>query len=143
LGISLVPINLPGRLLGTKVMCDAMRILLVDDEESFLSVLGDALRDFGYEVTLAEDGGVARDLVDSERFDLIISDVFMPLVDGLELHRHIREGAQTRDVPFIFLSGYDYGRGEGPVHDPRRDFILSKTSSLEAIVACIELARAA
>ena len=120
-----------------------MRILLVDDETSFLSVLGDVLRDYGYDVVQAENGDEARNLVDVQNFDLIISDVFMPTLNGSELHHYVRCGTHTRDVPFIFLSGFDHDRARGLVKDPHRDFFLSKTSPLETIVACIERARTA
>lgn len=118
-----------------------MRILLVDDEMSFRTVLGDVLTDHGYEVTRAEDGGEARELADSQIFDLVISDIFMPTLNGLELHSHIRKGSHSPEVPFIFLSGFARDGSQRIAHDPRRDFFLSKTSSLEEIVACIERAR--
>ena len=115
-----------------------MRILLVDDEESFLSVMGRVLREHGYEVVLAEDGKKAREALDGEKFDVIISDVFMPTLDGVRFHSYVREFTDAKDVPFIFISGYDDEHTRGLAKESPRDFFLSKTTPLEDIVALIE-----
>jgi two-component system OmpR family response regulator len=115
-----------------------MRILLVDDEESFLSVMGRVLREHGYEVVLAEDGKKAREALDGEKIDLIISDVFMPTLDGVRFHSYVREFTDAKDVPFIFISGYDDEHTRGLAKDSPRDYFVSKTTPLEDIVALIE-----
>ena len=115
-----------------------MRILLVDDEESFLSVMGRVLREHGYDVVLAEDGKKAREALDGEKIDLIISDVFMPTLDGVRFHSYVREFTDAKDVPFIFISGYDDEHTRGLAKESPRDYFLSKTTPLEDIVALIE-----
>lgn len=60
------------------------RILVVDDEPAILSTLRDILVSFGHEVSLAEDGLKGMEIVQSETFDLVISDISMPRMNGIE-----------------------------------------------------------
>jgi|GEM_PF-5590485 len=84
----------------------APRILVVDDDIEVRTYLVDALSCYGYEVIAVSDGGAAISHVSREGApDVIISDVNMPRVDGLELLDWMREGHLTRDVPIIMLSG--------------------------------------
>jgi CheY-like chemotaxis protein len=115
-----------------------MKILLVDDEEGFLQAMGTVLRDQGYDVTLAADGKQAREALDGERFDVIMSDVFMPTLDGVRFHSYVREFTDARDVPFIFISGYDDQHTRGLAQDSPRDFFLSKTTPIEDVIALVE-----
>src|SRR5580765_5701243 len=61
------------------------RILIVDDEAPIRALLGEHLKQVGYDVTLAADGVSALDLLASESFELVLSDVRMPGMNGLEL----------------------------------------------------------
>ena len=115
-----------------------MKILLVDDEESFLAVMGKVLREQGYEVILAEDGKLAREALDSQKIDLIISDVFMPTLDGVRFHSYVREFTDAKNIPFIFISGYDDPHTRGLAADSPFDHFLAKTTPIEDILALIE-----
>lgn len=114
-----------------------MKILLVDDDQGYLNVMGDILRQHGHEVSVAENGKQARETIEFERFDLIISDVFMPTLDGARFHNYVREFTDSHDVPFVFISGYDDENTRKLVVDPRKDFFFSKTTPIESIVAFI------
>ena len=115
-----------------------MRILVVDDNRGFLNVMGDLLRDYGYEVFLAEDGKQAREFLEEQRVDLIISDVFMPTLDGSRFHSYVREFTDAGNVPFIFISGFDDEHTRKVVVDSSIDFFVSKTAPVETIVSLIE-----
>ena len=78
-----------------------MRILIVDDDPPTVKWTSFLLRDEGYEVITADNGRAALELVERESPDLVILDVMMPQIDGLEACRRIR---QTMDVPIIMLS---------------------------------------
>ena len=78
-----------------------MRILVVDDDRNNLKMVSFLLREEGYEVSTAENGRIALDMVESAHPDLVILDVMMPELDGLETCRRLR---QTMDVPIIILS---------------------------------------
>jgi len=78
-----------------------MRILIVDDDPPTVKWTSFLLRDEGYEVITADNGRAALEMVERYSPDLIILDVMMPQIDGLEVCRRIR---QTMDVPIIILS---------------------------------------
>ncbi|MBI4800764.1 MAG: response regulator [Desulfarculus sp.] len=80
------------------------RVLVVDDEPMVLDVLTRYLRRQGLEATAAGDGQEALRLFSQEPCDLVISDLRMPGMDGLQL-LHAIKGLNPR-VPFIFISGY-------------------------------------
>jgi len=115
-----------------------MKILLVDDEQGYLNVMGDILRQHGHEVVLAEDGKQAREALDMERVDLIISDVFMPTLDGVRFHSYVREFTDSHDLPFVFVSGYDDENTRTLVKDPEKDFFFSKSTPIETIISFID-----
>ena len=114
-----------------------MKILLVDDERGFLNVMGDMLRSQGYEVVIAENGKQAREVLESNRVDLIISDVFMPTLNGVRFHSYVRDFTDSNDVPFIFMSGYDDEQTRNLVVDPHLDFFFSKTTPIDQILGFI------
>ena len=118
-----------------------MRILVVDDNKGFLDVMAQLLRDYGYEVFVAEDGKQAREFLEIEKVDLIISDVFMPTLDGARFHSYVREFTDARDVPFIFISGYDDEHTRNVVVNSDIDYFFSKTTPVETIVDLIEKLR--
>ena len=77
------------------------RILLVDDEQSIQSLLSYPLRKDGYHVTSALDGGEALQRFEEGRFDLVILDLMLPRLDGVEVCRQLRSRSQ---VPIIMLT---------------------------------------
>jgi DNA-binding response OmpR family regulator len=77
------------------------RILLVDDEQSVQTLLSYPLRKDGYQVTSAHDGREALERFGEVRFDLVILDLMLPKVDGVEVCRQLRRRSQ---VPIIMLT---------------------------------------
>jgi DNA-binding response OmpR family regulator len=77
------------------------RILLVDDEQSIQTLLSYPLRRDGYEVVQATDGRQALDRFDEQAFDLVVLDVMLPRLDGLEVCRRLRSRSS---VPIIMLT---------------------------------------
>jgi two-component system response regulator AtoC len=80
------------------------RILVVDDEAKMRRLLELALKGLGHEVVQAEDGEAALAAFDATPFDLVLSDLRMPRMDGLQLLRALRERGQ--DVPVIVLTAH-------------------------------------
>ena len=74
----------------------AGRILVVDDEESARSMLSDYFTGIGYDVVTADDGEDALKKFSPGAFDCVISDLFMPTIDGLELLKKIKN--EDREV---------------------------------------------
>ena len=114
-----------------------MKILVVDDNRQFLDLVGRLLTDEGFEVLKAEDGKEARELLEMEQIDLIISDVLMPTLDGNRFHSYVREFTEARDIPFIFVSGYDDENTRKLVSDSDVDFFFSKTTPFEEVILLI------
>jgi phosphoserine phosphatase RsbU/P len=80
------------------------RVILVDDDPNTLKLLQYTFRDDGYDVETATNGEEALHLLNERDTDLIITDVMMPVMDGFELCRSIRNESRWQTLPFIFLS---------------------------------------
>ena len=80
------------------------RVLVVDDSITVRELERQLLRNHGYEVVVAVDGNEGWNMVRSEAFDLVVSDVDMPRMNGLELVQAIRNDAALRDLPVIIVS---------------------------------------
>ena len=85
------------------------RVLIVDDDPKVSALLVELLQLDGYEVAFAADGGTALELLTSFEPDLVISDVVMPVLDGIELCRHIKNEPQTSSIPVLLMSGHRNG----------------------------------
>jgi CheY-like chemotaxis protein len=83
------------------------RILVVDDEAAGRKVLVKLLERLGYEVHAGEHGKRALELVGEHAFDLVITDINMPEMNGFELLAHLKGDDRTRDIPVIVVSGAD------------------------------------
>jgi putative two-component system response regulator len=81
------------------------RLLVVDDVPENRNLLERLLAGEGYSVSSAADGAVALSMVEAEAPDLIISDVDMPNVNGIEFCRRVKGNDETRLVPFILITG--------------------------------------
>lgn len=115
-----------------------MKVLVVDDEQNYLALMGKLLRTRGHQVVQAADGKEAREIIDAEEVDLVVSDLFMPTMDGFRFHSYVRDFADCRDVPFIFVSGVEDERTKEAVVDPARDFFFAKTAPVEGILELID-----
>ena len=97
------------------------KILVVDDEPDALEILGFKLREAGYAPIFAKDGTRALAIARDERPDLIVLDLMLPEVDGLEVCKILRRDAATASIPVIMLTaraaemdrvlGLERGRG--------------------------------
>lgn len=115
-----------------------MKILVVDDDTNYLGLLSNLLRERGHEVFLAEEGKQARELLDVEQVDLIISDVVMPTLDGVWFHSYVREFSNVPEVPFVFMSGRTDDYTRNLVINPSLDLSLSKMLPPEKLMIQIE-----
>ena len=84
---------------------DRGRVLIVDDDQRILDLLVELLELEGYEVASALDGADALNVVHSFDPDVVVSDVVMPVVGGLELCRQLKEDPHTAYVPVLLISG--------------------------------------
>jgi CheY-like chemotaxis protein len=84
-----------------------MRILAVEDEPEYLEMLQEVMTGLGHSITIAVNGAEALDLLDRQKIDVVVSDVKMPSMNGLEFHRRLRAKPDYVNTPFIFLTGVD------------------------------------
>jgi two-component system cell cycle response regulator DivK len=82
------------------------KILLVEDNEMNRDMLSRRLERHGFEVVVATDGGEGVSRAASERPDLILMDMSLPVIDGWEATRRIKGESATRDVPVIALTAH-------------------------------------
>jgi len=84
-------------------------ILLIDDDGMITKTVGNLLKREGYIVEVSESGQQAIEKVKNTGFNLIISDIRMPQMDGLETISHIKKylrNTKKPDIPVIFITGY-------------------------------------
>ncbi len=79
-------------------------ILVVEDEPASLELLSHFLRKEGYRVSEASDGAEAIELLDNQQFDLVLTDIRMPRLDGVTLTLHILSRLPT--IPIITMTAY-------------------------------------
>ncbi len=82
-----------------------MKVLIVDDEEMAIKLLDHELSDAGYEVISCTDGREALELIKNEEPGLVISDIMMPFMSGLELLEVIK--SDSKKIPVILISALD------------------------------------
>ena len=80
------------------------KVLVVDDEPSIRKLLSVALGNRGFEVLEAEDGVSALGAITAQKPDLVVLDVMMPGMTGHEVHDQLRQRAETKELPILFLS---------------------------------------
>jgi len=85
-------------------------ILLVDDDAAIRKVIPEILKKHGYRVQIASNGVEALLLVDKEKFDLILSDIYMPKLDGYQLLEHMNN--KNINIPVVFITGMETEESE-------------------------------
>lgn len=81
------------------------KIILIEDESSVVSFIKKGLQELDYEISVALDGKTGIKLVDDNDFDLIILDIMLPDINGLEVCKEIRK--KNKIVPILFLTALD------------------------------------
>ena len=76
------------------------------------------------------------------RPDIIVTDIFMPVLDGAQLHTNVRSIPLYETIPFLFISGYDDGSTHTSLWDPRYDGFYCKSKPLEETKNWIKWTRA-
>ena len=107
-------------------------ILVIDDEESVLLMITMALAKFGFDVEIATDGLEGIKKFDEGRFDLVITDILMPVLDGFGVVRHIRN-SERRYTPVIAISGTPWLLVNGDF-----DAVLSKSILIQTLVDTVK-----
>jgi two-component system, chemotaxis family, chemotaxis protein CheY len=114
-----------------------MTILVVDDEPEYRLVTKTVLLGEGFKVELAENGEEGMKKLHDADFDIIVSDIYMPVMDGIRFHHAVRAHPKFEKLPFLFVSAFDDQHTLDAVQDPRYDGFLRKARPTEELVEWI------
>jgi DNA-binding response OmpR family regulator len=103
-------------------------ILVIDDEKGITSLIQEALSMFGYDVEIARDGQEGIQKFESSTYDLVITDICMPGLDGNSVARHIRN-SDRKSTPIIGMSGTPWLLDKGDF-----DMVISKPFPLKMLI---------
>ncbi|MGB0581580.1 MAG: response regulator [Limisphaerales bacterium] len=81
------------------------RLLLVDDDLAAIKTVGTILKKAGYQINVARDGRQGLEVIAKTPPDLILSDLEMPKMNGIDFCRAVHSNHAMKDIPFLFLSG--------------------------------------
>ena len=113
-------------------------ILIVEDDGDLLEVLKFVLEDEGYLVSTAERGAEALSVASSKEFSLVLLDVSMPDMSGIEVAKRLRADPRTADVRLALHTG----RSVAEIREQFTDYdaVIGKTENAEELVAAIKAA---
>ncbi|MFC1513411.1 response regulator [candidate division KSB1 bacterium] len=110
------------------------KILIVDDEEDFLKAITIRLNHAGYDTSVAHDGVEAFSAIESDIPDLIILDVQMPKMDGLQFIKQFRKNNKFKGIPIIFLTAGAFDiADEVETLSTAQDFLLKSIDNEQII----------
>jgi CheY-like chemotaxis protein len=99
------------------------KILMVDDEPDVRMLLKARLASNGFQVLEAADGSSGIRIAETEHPDLILLDIRMPGIDGIEVYAALRQRPATQGIPIVFLTALSEGMSPGLMQlDPRRSY---------------------
>ncbi len=107
-------------------------VLVVDDDQRILSLVKDYLTTRGFTVLTADNGSQALEVFQREAVDLVLTDLAMPGLNGLQVARRCRAGKPT--VPVVMLTAYDVLVGEDERTENGIAEVLSKPFNIDALV---------
>ena len=113
-------------------------ILVIDDESHIRHVLSLKLRKAGYEVTTAADGEEGLHAASSGHPDLIITDLQMPYMTGIDLCRALSERSLTRSIPVIILTARGYALSDEDLLSGNIKEVVSKPFSPRLVIQMVQ-----
>ena len=113
-------------------------ILIVEDEPKNLKLLRDLLQRFGYEILEAPDGEQGVKITGEKIPDLILMDIMMPKMDGLEATRIIKADNKTKHIPVIALTSYAMKGDREKTLEAGCDGYIAKPIDIQEVLKTIE-----
>lgn len=115
------------------------KVLVVDDERDIRELLIDELTDLGYEVIGAENGAEALDRIYNDRPDIVLLDLMMPVLDGMQVLKVLKSDAHTADLPVVLLTGVSADEGQKRTMDLGANHYVTKPWEPGAIQTVIKV----
>ncbi len=117
------------------------RILIVDDEPDIREAMAEAVSQAGFTVMTAENGMVGLQMALTEHPDLVLLDLVMPIMNGHEVLRKMREDSWGRNAKVLVLTSMDDATSVANAHSGDiNDYIIKAHASLEEIVKHVRMA---
>lgn len=113
---------------------DEKLILVVDDDRKNLAIVSAFLRSDGFDVDLAMNGEEALEKIADAPPDLILMDVFMPYMSGMELGEALKSKPETKHIPILAMSAYHEYASGAPRADLAADDFLKKPFTRELLL---------
>lgn len=82
---------------------EQINVLVVDDEQDVLQTLEEMLNELNFNPLIAQNGDKAMDIIENNKIDVVLSDIYMPETDGFELLKNVR--AFDREIVFLMITG--------------------------------------
>jgi two-component system, cell cycle response regulator DivK len=114
------------------------RILIVEDNKVDVRLLSDILKSRGYEILLTGDGLEAIDLALASLPDLILMDIRLPDISGLEVTRRLKDDERSRRIPIVAVTAFAMGWHEREALDSGCDAYISKPIAIPGFLRTIE-----
>jgi two-component system chemotaxis response regulator CheY len=115
----------------------ARAVLVVEDDGDAREMLAIVLADAGFQVRTAADGRAGLDVAASQHVDLVITDLAMPRMDGIQMLLQLRQRAETRDIPVIVVTGQAVADFPARAHAAGCTAVLSKPCCPDYLVSVI------
>lgn len=125
----------PVRVSNVRGHASSVQILVVDDDPTIRSVLEALLEDEGFTPVMAVNGREAVDIVEEDPPALILMDLMMPIMSGIDAARHLKSKEETAGIPIIAMSAGFVLREA--IDELQADSIISKPFDLDALIANI------
>ena len=116
----------------------ATRILIVEDNELNMKLLNDVLEAYGYEVIQAREGGAALTLAKVYRPDLVLMDLQLPDISGLEAVRRLKADEETRGIPVLAVTAFAMAGDERKTLESGCDGYVAKPIMLRPFLETVE-----
>lgn len=83
------------------------KILFIEDEQALQKTIGDRMSQEGYEIIPAIDGEIGLNLAKTKKPDLILLDLILPKIHGLEVLKKLKEDKETKEIPVVILTNLE------------------------------------
>jgi len=113
------------------------RILVVEDQEDNRRIMRDLLTSAGYALIEATDGEAGVRLAETERPDLILMDIQLPVLDGYEATRRIKQNPELRHIPIVVVTSYALSGDDAKAMAAGSDAYVAKPFSPRQLLATI------
>lgn len=119
---------------------DSAKILAVDDDPEVLHIISEFLKNEGYCVLTESSGAKAIETAQSFLPNLILLDIMMPVMDGYEVCKALKEKENTRDIPVIFLTAKDVNEDQHKSYQVGGDLFIKKPFTGQGLIGIVKIA---